>query len=727
MRFLSLQSHGRPSPRTNELHRARPSLELLEDRCLLSGVPFVIGGDPRVDPNDYRMTTFATGLNFPYAMIELSDGSLLAAVSKPAAGSFYNSTGQLLRLVDANQDGIADGPGTILYTGLPGSLTALRQSGNLIFVTSSQAGSEQIDFLRAGATPASPLTFLGSINFSFTANWEHTTFELAVRPSVSSPGDTDLFFNVGSPANQTSTTTPVPISGLITGGVLDSSIYMVTVHDTGGTPTVSNLTQIATGLRNAAGMAFSQSGTFWFQDNGIDGGGNPEEELSADEMNRLTASQIGGPVENFGFPSTYTDYFTGKQVGNTGIPPTVAFLPSADGGVEIAGATKVTFAPPQFPRGLNYGMFVGFHGIFDGGGSANDENPVAFVDPHTDTFFPFIAASQAGVGHLDGLMATQDSLFLADISTNGDIFNTAQGGAIYQIKALSNTLTGTPWTIHPNEGQPFNSTVATFTETNLQLGTGDYSAMIDWGDGTPTTAGTIVATTTPGKFLVTGSHIYAEEAGAKSLPMKVTIIHDTLAAAVIQSQADVLDSPLVGGTIVSFRPVAGTTYTGGVARFTDRDAGALASDYTATITWGDGHMSAGTFTLISGTTFRVSGSNLYASPGTYTVTVMVQDAGGAMTTIQGSVTVGAGAIASFERPLVIFGNWPQPSANGTFRATGQTASEAAQADERARELALASYQRVTVPAAVVTHRLQRELSAPNPVFDSHSGGEGWAE
>ena len=30
------------------------------------------------------------------------------------SSNYYNSTGQLIRLVDANGDGVADGPGTVL-------------------------------------------------------------------------------------------------------------------------------------------------------------------------------------------------------------------------------------------------------------------------------------------------------------------------------------------------------------------------------------------------------------------------------------------------------------------------------------------------------------------------------------------------------------------------------------------------------------------------------------
>src|SRR5262249_4045113 len=115
--------------------------------------PFPIGGDPRVHPSDFRVTTFASGLNYPHSMAQLSDGSLLLATSDPTT-SYFDPPGRLLRFVDANGDGVADGPGQTLYNGLPGTLTGLRTAGDLVFVTSSAAGQETISVLRMGAKPS---------------------------------------------------------------------------------------------------------------------------------------------------------------------------------------------------------------------------------------------------------------------------------------------------------------------------------------------------------------------------------------------------------------------------------------------------------------------------------------------------------------------------------------------------------------------------------------------
>ena len=58
------------------------------------------------------------------------------------------------------------------------------------------------------------------------------------------------------------------------------------------------------------------------------------------------------------------------------------------------------------------------------------------------------------------------------------------------------TLAVTGTTIAPTVGQPFTGTVATFFDSNAPGAIGDYSAIIDWGNGT--TPGTVAAV--PGEF-----------------------------------------------------------------------------------------------------------------------------------------------------------------------------------------------------------------------------------
>jgi uncharacterized protein (TIGR03118 family) len=215
--------------------------------------------------------------------------------------------------------------------------------------------------------------------------------------------------------------------------------------------------------------------------------------------------------------------------------------------------------------------------------------------------------------------------------------NDEANGLLGKINVASGTtIFPTATTIQPTEGAAFSGAVAAFADSN---GTGSYSASINWGDST-TSAGTVTSTGAGG-LLVTGTHTYAEE-NAAALPVTVSLTDATdVTTATANSTALVADAPLVG-TAAIFGPTIGAPFTGTVATFSDADPAGTASDYTATINWGDGSpTSAG---VISGTgPFAVTGSHTYLSAGTFTVTVTINDVGGSSTVVSSTANVlGAG-------------------------------------------------------------------------------------
>jgi len=404
------------------------------------------------DQARFSVSVFATGLGYPTSMAQLADGSLLVATSQGGPSwlenyLFASQSGALVRLVDADGDGSADGPAHTVASGLPGLVTSVRREGNLVFALSSQGGNQAITIWRTGSSPADPLEAAGRLAFAFPAGFEHTTYALATRPAPG--GGVEVFFNIGAEKNSVSTPAETTVGLTAANGaafasgtsfqLAADSIHRVILTDQGTGLTVAAPQQIARGLRNAAGMVFDPQGNFWLQDNGIDG--NPRSvSLSADELNFLAAADIGTTVPDFGFASTYIDYATGDVIGPMAgvVQPLVAFRPLA--GEKSEGIVELALAPTSFPSDFSGGIFAPFSGVFNQGGLANDENPLVFVNTADNTYFHFIENQR--LGHPNGVFAAADGLYLSDLNYLGLFGNTIgsnpavpadQQGVIYRI------------------------------------------------------------------------------------------------------------------------------------------------------------------------------------------------------------------------------------------------------------------------------------------------------
>src|SRR5207302_1072738 len=78
------------------------------------------------------------------------------------------------------------------------------------------------------------------------------------------------------------------------------------------------------------------------------------------------------------------------------------------------------------------------------------------------------------------------------------------------------------------------------------------------------------------------------------------------------------------GTGLAINATQGSPFNGNVATFDDQNLANVAGDFSATIDWGDGVITAGT---LSGgpATFTVAGSHTYAKAGLFPVTVTMSD------------------------------------------------------------------------------------------------------
>src|SRR5262249_18738622 len=125
--------------------------------------------------------------------------------------------------------------------------------------------------------------------------------------------------------------------------------------------------------------------------------------------------------------------------------------------------------------------------------------------------------------------------------------------------------------------------------------------------------------------------------------IKVTIADDGFgtAKATVTDTATVAEADVLNATPAAIPATEGQAANGVmVASFTDTNPSATASDFTATIDWGDQTTSTGTVSLTNGT-FSVTGSHTYADEGTFPVKVTIKDdlPGTASATVTGSATV----------------------------------------------------------------------------------------
>jgi hypothetical protein len=214
-------------------------------------------------------------------------------------------------------------------------------------------------------------------------------------------------------------------------------------------------------------------------------------------------------------------------------------------------------------------------------------------------------------------------------------------------------------TFSATEGQSFSGTVATVTDGDPMDKAAEYSATINWGDGTSSTPGT-VSGPDGGPYNVNGTHTYAEE-GTFTVKVHVTD-SDSTNTADATSTAKVGDAPL---TSMCAAPLAiPQTYTGPTATFNDSSSTGTLSDFSATIAWGDGSSSAGSIAGGPGLApYAVAGSHSYTTTGTFTITTTINDVGGSTTTATCHVIVfafptatGSFVIGDLADPLPIVGD-----------------------------------------------------------------------
>ena len=178
---------------------------------------------------------------------------------------------------------------------------------------------------------------------------------------------------------------------------------------------------------------------------------------------------------------------------------------------------------------------------------------------------------------------------------------------------------------------PFSGPVGQFTVGYSTAPAADFTATVDWGDGTGVQTLPAGSITQPGgstnPYVVDASHTYAGTGPfTTTLTVTDTSITTFTNSGTASGNANVVVQPVTLSPVAIPTQVDGTPFSGAVATFTDADTTTTGSSYAATVDWGDGSgAQAATVTPTStyGTPFTVSGTHTYSISGSLTLTVAV--------------------------------------------------------------------------------------------------------
>jgi hypothetical protein len=436
---------------------------------------------------------------------------------------------------------------------------------------------------------------LAPSDFKVTINWgDGTALDTTTGSATAVSGSPNTFSISGSHTytEESSSVTP-PFNFTVTLTVTDTKNNITTTIDSSASVADANLSQ---------GNPVTQTGQT-FQ-----GGGSGQQSTSA-ALSGFEAA-IGGSKNTTAAPQTSgfrTITWDGVKTNGT------------DSAAGPNSTTVITSNTVGIPLDRFQGSGVYFGAIY--AVSAADSSGFTFTNTNANVsglFPPFSTPNTFAMFNDNGI----DFKFVAASATNTDITNAASRGfgAVFLNVEMANTtsiqyfngntLLDTVFAPVGGKGaavfvgELFPSSIV--TRVVLTLGT---DAIFKF-DGTTLTPSSLTDNGTTTNFVVTDDWAFAEpQVTPNGLPIVTGAAGTALANATINA--------------TSLQP-----FTGVVGNFSDLDPNGNAKDFTATINWGDGHLTNATITANSSGGFDVSGTNTYFLPGTYAINVDVMDFGG---------------------------------------------------------------------------------------------------
>jgi hypothetical protein len=198
-------------------------------------------------------------------------------------------------------------------------------------------------------------------------------------------------------------------------------------------------------------------------------------------------------------------------------------------------------------------------------------------------------------------------------------------------------------TIQSSEGATFSGSVATFSDQFTANTSNDFTAVIVWGDGT-TWTGTVSGSGS--NYTISGSHVFSEEG---TYVGSSTLTDGEQGSSASATFTAIISDPAVAATGgLTFTAVEGALAADQtVATFDDPAGAEAATNYSATIEWGDGSTSPGTISLdTASSSFTVLGTHRYPANGNDTVSVIITHDQSTAVTVSSTAAVSDPAVIS---------------------------------------------------------------------------------
>ncbi|HVA46390.1 MAG TPA: FG-GAP-like repeat-containing protein [Pirellulales bacterium] len=532
---------------------------------------------------------------------------------------------------------------TISGAGLPIAGVESSPLTNVALATFTVAnGSPEPSAMAATIDWGDGSTSAGSVSLSagiYTVSASHTYSEEGTKSVTVALADTS-----GATATATGTATISDPAVVATGGFSYSAVEgstaaaqtLVTLTDLGGAEPLSNY-----------------SATIDWGDGGSATSGS----LSVDpETHVLTVSGQHAYAEEGNYAVHVTLHHEATPdvtvsdtaaVSDPALARTGGFTYSATEGSTAGAQTVATFTDPGGAEApANYAATIDW-----GDGSSATPGSLS-VDPETHVLtvsgqHPYAEEGNYAVHVTLHHEATPD-VTVSDTAAVSDPALVGTGGFTYLATQASAAAT---------------QTLAVFTDPGGPEALADYSATIDWGDGTTTTDTALSLDASSSTFSLTGQHAYSNDG---TFAIQVTLHHDAAPDATVTDTAIIASATTSGGVGIDATAAAVTgnerSEPSGVtvATFTVGDGSLPAADFTAAINWGDGATSAGTVAISSGDAggtptpqYTVTGSHEYLDEGHYRVQVSIEQTAGPATS--GATTATVSATATIREELLAEG------------------------------------------------------------------------